>query len=334
MIQNKLITDEELKKYGSIENFSSKAKSLLLHQKKNWDLCGKNYADLENVEVKKFEFDNFEVKVQFNPGRIISSSAKVDKSSIAERKCFLCPGNLPEQQKALLFNNEYILLVNPFPIFKEHFTLPKVDHLPQSIIVNFAAMLDYSEALADKYTLFYNGPKCGASAPDHMHFQAGEKGFMPIDNEYKAVTEVFGNVIAEEEDLKITAVSNYLRHFISIESTSKIKCIETFEKFYSVFEKITEEEEPMMNIITSYSNNGWRVIIFPREKHRPSQYFAEGDANILLSPASVDFGGVCITPREEDFIKITAEDITDIFRQVSISKEFFEYFIKELSNKE
>lgn len=330
MIQAKLISTEELKRYGKIDNFADKAKSLLGHQKENWSLCGKNYSDLNNVEVKSFDFDNFSVKVQFNPGRIVSSSAKVDSKSIAERKCFLCPANLPDEQKAILFNSSYAILVNPFPIFHEHFTLPRIDHLQQNIIDNFESMLDYSKELGKYYTVFYNGPKCGASAPDHMHYQAGNKGFMPIDAEYELIISKSGTVVFEENDLKIYSVENYLRRFLSIESTSRERIIVFFEKFYSIYEKISHEEEPMMNIISSYEEGKWRVIIFPRQKHRPSQYFSEGDGKILLSPASVDLGGVCITPREEDFKKITADDIIDIYRQVGATKEYFEYFIKEI----
>ena len=121
------------------------------------------------------------MKVQFNPGRYISTSAKVDEKSINDRKCFLCPANLPEEQKGILYEEEYLILGNPFPIFPEHFTIPNINHVPQQIKNNFPLMLKLTKDLSKHYVVLYNGPKCGASAPDHFHFQAGTKNFMPIE---------------------------------------------------------------------------------------------------------------------------------------------------------
>ncbi|GJQ62514.1 MAG: DUF4922 domain-containing protein [Melioribacteraceae bacterium] len=333
VIRSKLISSEELSGFGDTDSLASKTGSLLKQQIATWQLCSKNYSDLKNVEVKQFDFDDFSIKVQFNPGRIVSSSAKVDSKSIKERKCFLCPQNLPREQKGLLFGGEYFVLVNPFPIFPEHFTLPKFDHLPQNIIENFNMMLQFARGFDGHYTVFYNGPKCGASAPDHMHFQAGNHGFMPVDTEYDDIVKKFGNPALEENDVRIYTVTEYLRNFISIEGESPERMQVAFEKFYSVYEKLSQGDEPMMNIIASYRNGTWRVLIFPRQKHRPEQYFREDERRILLSPAAVDLGGVCITPREEDFRKINQDDITDIYRQVSANKEYILFFKKELQKE-
>lgn len=333
VIRSKIISPEELAGFGKTGTLAEKTGALLRQQISEWPLCLKNYEDLGAVEVKQFDFDNFTVKVQFNPGRIISSSAKVDKKSIEARQCFLCPANLPSEQKGILFGGEYLILVNPFPIFPEHFTLPRFDHLPQNIIDNFKAMLQFAKGFDGKYTVFYNGPKCGASAPDHMHFQAGNFGFMPIDNEYAEIIKKSGVPALEENDVRIYTVTDYLRNFISIEGESPERLLVAFEKFYSIYEKLAPGEEPMMNIISAYKNCTWRVIIFPRQKHRPDQYFRDDERQILLSPAAVDLGGVCITPREEDFNKITIEDITDIYRQVSANKEYILFFRKELQQK-
>ncbi|MBI9071851.1 MAG: DUF4922 domain-containing protein [Melioribacteraceae bacterium] len=330
---NIFLSDEELKKYTNEEDLATKAGSLLLQQKETWSLPQKGFSDLETVEVKELEFDGFKVKVQFNPGRITSSAAKVDAKTIKERKCFLCPAHLPKEQKALPFGSDYLILVNPFPIFPEHFTLPKIAHVDQLIKDNFDDMLNFAKALGKHYVLFYNGPKCGASAPDHMHYQAGSRNFMPIDYEYDSIIEKYGKAIHTNDNVNVYAVDKYLRNFISIESSDKLEILNVFNVFYEAFNKVSNSEiEPMMNIITSYQDNKWRVIIFPRENHRPTQFFEEGDKRILLSPASVDMGGVCITPLEEDFKKITKEDIADIFRQISVSKEKFEYLVKTLTD--
>lgn len=326
MIEDIIIPETELKPYLSGDDLASRTKALLAQQKQAWELLRKGYESLGSVEVRDFEFDGFNIKVQFNPGRITSSAAKVDEKSIKERKCFLCFNNLPPEQRGILDGNNYLVLCNPFPIFNEHYTLPNVEHLPQEIQDSFSKMLSFSKDLAKYYTVFYNGPKCGASAPDHLHFQAGEKYFMPIDKEYDEIKERFGTKIVDNSDVKIYAVDKYLRKFFSFESSDKEAVIAAFNKFYNLFSKISPAgEEPMMNLLSSYDDNKWRVQVFPRAKHRPSYYFATGEENILLSPASVDMGGVLITPLEKDFMKITKENIIDIFRQVTLSTEYFEY---------
>lgn len=326
MIETKLITEELLQPFNHTGNdLASRAKALLAQQKTAWELLRNGYSSLETIQVRTFDFDGFSIKVQFNPGRIVSSAAKVDAKSIAERKCFLCYNHLPAEQRGLLFDDNYLVLCNPFPIFKEHFTLPHVDHRLQEIEYSFPVALDFSKELSKYYTVFYNGPKCGASAPDHLHFQAGEKYFMPIDSEYETIKGSHGSKIADNDGLKIYAVDKYLRKFFSFESKDKQKIVEAFSRLFGAFKQMSPEgEEPMMNVLFYYGNDEWRVIVFPREKHRPSYYFAEGDENILLSPASVDMGGVFITPLEKDFLKITKGNIADIFAQVTISESKFE----------
>lgn len=325
--QHKLITDVQLKPFMTNGNsdLADKARSLLIQQKSVWPLLEKGYSSLSRVETRNFEFDGFNVKVQFNPGRIVSSSAKVDAKSIAERKCFLCYNNLPEEQKGLPFGTSYLLLGNPFPIFNEHFTIPESEHVAQQLNGSFAQALDLSRELGKYYTVFYNGPKCGASAPDHLHFQAGDKHFMPIDSEYDTIKTTKGSLIFESDALKVYAVDNYLRRFFSFESSDRQVLIDKYADFLREYSALSAsaDEEPMMNALFYYEDGLWRVIIFPRAKHRPSHYFAEGDNNILLSPASVDMGGVMITPLEKDFQKITSDDIASIFREVTATDEVF-----------
>lgn len=301
--------------------FSEKVKSLFEQQKCEWPLAQKNYAELERVQRRTFEFDGFKIDVQFNPGRITSSSAKVDSKSIEARPCFLCIENLPEEQKGLAYKNKYLVLVNPFPIFSEHFTIPTFYHRPQEIISSFSDMVDLAKELSPHYTIFYNGPRCGASAPDHMHFQACPSGIMPIEHELSRIINLKDYVLYENSDSKIASVTDNLRRFYLIESQSKNSLLYLFDKILkSISIVATSDEEPMVNILALYKN-GWKIWIFPRERHRPSQYFLEGDERILISPAAVDFGGLVITPREEDFNKITKENIVDVFEQTSFSAD-------------
>jgi len=326
-----IISDKELEKFSAADTLSNKMLALLIQQKANWTTCKEGYQSLEDIKIKKFLFDGFEVKIQFNPGRIKSTSAKVDAKSIEERKCFLCSDNLPDGQRAIPYYKDYLILCNPYPIFPEHFTITKYEHLPQQIINRFDSLLNLSKEIGENFVLFYNGPKCGASAPDHLHFQAGNKNYMPIDNEFDNIKNLHGEKLADKEELKIYAVDKYLRKFISFESNN-IKRLETaFNYLVTILQKaVNDKNEPMMNILSYYKNDQWRIIIFPRAKHRPTFYYLEDERKILLSPASVDLGGVCITPRKEDFEKITKANIVEIYRQVSLSTEFFEFLKKEL----
>lgn len=334
MIADKLLPTKELQRYGAAgEDHSEQTRALLQQQKTVWEQLAKGYQSLETVQVRVFQFDGFEIKVQFNPGRIVSSSAKVDEKSIKERKCFLCLENLPGEQKGVAYGNEYILLCNPFPIFPEHFTIPHIRHIPQLIDNAFGTLLDLSKDIGTYYTVFYNGPKCGASAPDHLHFQAGNKGFMLIEEEFDELRSSCGEVIADGNDYIVTAIDDSLRRFVSVESNNKSRVETVFHNFYNSYAaQIGNGEEPMMNVISYFipELDVWRVLLIPRGKHRPSYYFLEGDEKILLSPASVDFGGVLITPVEKDFQRLTREHIIQMFAEVSLNTEKFKKLTSQL----
>ena len=271
------------------------------------------------THLKELNVNGIPYKVQFNPARIVSSGAKVDAKSIQERKCFLCPANLPPVQKGIPFGGHYHILVNPFPIFPRHLTIPELAHTPQRIASRFTDMLELAEALTD-YTIFYNGPKCGASAPDHAHFQAGNKGFMPIEKDWRGQT---AGKIADYRKAALWYLDDAPRATLVIESTSKEDAADLFDIIYRSLDVKPEEDEPMMNVLVLYEADRWVVFVFPREKHRPACYTAEGEANLLSSPASVDLGGVFITPVEKDFLKITAEDVAQILSEVCLSATDF-----------
>ena len=281
-------------------------------QLSEWSLAKLNYEALSKVQTKEFLFDNFSIRVQFNPARIVSSAAKVDNKSIQQRKCFLCPTSLPPEQRGLPICGNYQILVNPFPIFPVHFTIPDIAHTEQLIFDRYEDMLNIAKELND-FVIFYNGPKCGASAPDHIHFQAGNKGFLPIENDIKNISR---KQIYSDNKISVYIPENYLRNMFIIESNDKDAIADIFKKIYSSLEIKENENEPMLNILTWRENRKWISCIVPRKAHRPECFFAEGDSNILISPASVDMGGVFITPLEKDFEKITADDIKKILEEV------------------
>lgn len=295
-------------------------KHLFDSQLNDWDTARNNYEALARVKAKSFNVNGNTCNVQFNPARITSSAAKIDPKSISERKCFLCRENLPPQQEGIVFKEHYLILVNPYPIFPRHLTIPDIRHTDQRIKDRIADMLDLSEAL-DDFIIFYNGPKCGASAPDHLHFQAGNKGFLPLEREWKR--RIGGQTLGLGDSV-VGYLNDAPRATLVIESGRKEEAVQLFRIVYDSMEQHPDDPEPMMNILAWYEAGRWVIFIFPREKHRPACYYAEGDANILLSPASVDLGGVFITPLEKDFNKITASDIASILEEVCISPAKFQ----------
>lgn len=308
-------------------------REIIQQQKQVWELARINYLGLEKVETKAFEFDGFKIVAQYNPERIRSSAAKTDAESIARRACFLCAANRPAQQQGVTFGKQYTVLVNPFPIFTEHLTISLNTHLAQEIAPYFADLLQLSKQLTD-FTLFYNGPKCGASAPDHFHFQAGSKNKMPLDSEIRHVINKWGQLLFQDEHTSITALGRkYLRNLICLISDSEQELIHHFKLILNFLNEAKTADEPMMNIVSRFENGQWIVVIFPRRQQRPQQFYANDSDQILISPASVEMGGLVILPRKEDFDKLTPDDLTDIYRQVSVGDEAFEELKDQIKMK-
>ena len=309
-----------------MNNYSEQVEKLIEQQLVVWQTPRDNYAALQNVEVKEFKVKRSTIKVQFNPARIVSSAAKVDNKSLKERKCFLCAANRPEVQEGIAWGENYTILINPFPIFPKHLTIPCNDHTDQRILARIGDMMAIAKDLPG-FTLFYNGPKCGASAPDHMHFQAGNRGFLGFETDYLAADkkEVISNVGATLSLLSGLANAAFLIEAVEIDAATEL-----FVTLYNALEIPEGEEEPMLNILCWSEEGKWKVAVFPRRKHRPACYSAEGDANILISPASVDMGGVFITPLEKDFKKITADDLEQILDEVCLDQSGVEKILNNL----
>lgn len=303
--------------------FSEAVSFLFEKQRVDWSLLKEGLELLHNVQIKKFSFEGYEITVQYNPGRINSTLANVSADVIKNRKCFLCAENLPDKQEGIVYKN-YSILFNPYPIFPQHLTISSLDHIPQRIKNSFSDMIQLSKDLPD-FALLYNGPECGASAPDHLHFQACRKVHLPVYNDYNNLKNKYGEQI-QSNSVKVYGVDDGIRRIILIETGSSGYLIQTFQKIYDLYSGISKSHvEPMMNVITFFDDPEWKTVIFLRKKHRPDAYFAENDFNILVSPASVDLGGVLITPLEKDFNKIDEATITQIFREVGMGKEEFEY---------
>lgn len=309
-------------------SYSEKVSDLFSAQLSEWDLASVNYRQLKSVKTRRLDFGGFEILVQFNPERIRSSAAKVDAKSIGARPCFLCSKNRPSQQRGVTFENNLTVLINPFPIFTRHLTIPSELHTDQRIRHNFGTMLTLAEALRG-YVIFYNGPQCGASAPDHFHFQAGNMGFMPIENDFSEGKHTI--LISTKPGIEIWLWTNYMRGIMTLKGSDKERLIEVFNHFFDKFSGIQPDKpEPMLNILAYSDHDGWIIHLIPRKLHRPTQFFKKGFEQILLSPASVDLGGVIITPREEDYNKINVSDVEDMFSQVCINENEITGFFSEL----
>jgi len=311
-------------------SYQEQADALFEEQKRNWPLLGANWEKLDAVRFRHFEYEGYSIRVQFNPRRIISSAAKVDPASIEKRACFLCLENRAAVQNNVYFGKDYEILCNPFPIFREHFTIARTSHIPQVIEPEFLHFLEISRELP-KLVLFYNAPASGASAPDHMHFQAGNLGLMPIDDEIEVLKQKYGENLVQHSGLTVSAVEDGLRKFIVLESGSVEKLREVFSGMFHFIREL-QGQEPRINML-SYYRDRWQLLLFPRDRHRPWQYFEEGEKNILLSPASVDMGGTLITPMEKDFEKISREDIKNIFSQISFSSLHFAQLVEHIKSE-
>lgn len=330
-IRNKIVPATELSVFGGSENLNQLAGALVQHQKQTWELAKTNYESLHQVRNRIFDFGHFQITTQFNPGRYRSSAAKTDAKSIAERPCFLCLENLPAEQKGILFMEKYLILTNPFPIFREHLTITSVKHIPQLIYPHLEDMLELSQELSE-FTVFYNGPKTGASAPDHFHFQAGTRNTMPADQELESLLQHHSETLLTLNQTKLLAVKDYLRPFIAVVSGHKKEIRKIFNLVYGLVHP-EQDEEPMMNILCSYAGNEWRLMLFLREKQRPSHFY-RNENPIVVGPASVECGGLLILPREEDFQAINAVDIAEIYGEVAIKPEDFYKLTQALKNQQ
>ena len=291
-----------------------------------WEDARHRFRDLKHVEVRQL---SDQLKVQFNPARIVSTGAKIDKHTLGERPCFLCERNRPKEQMTKLIDDHFQLLVNPFPILPVHFTIPATKHQPQSIYRHYGEMHRLL-SLHSELMVFYNGPKCGASAPDHLHFQAGTSGVLPLQTNWQRLSRSLTDVISLNDEEKISVLSDFLVPAFVIISKSEDSDEELFHRLYRSMPMRGDESEPMMNIIAWRKGDEFISIVIPREKHRPDAYFAEGEAQMMVSPGALDMAGLIITPREEDFSKINLDKATALLRECGISAEKMEAIVSNL----
>ena len=291
-----------------------------------WTDARHRFRDLKHVETRQF---SDQLKLQWNPARIVSTGAKIDKKTLGERPCFLCDKNRPKEQMSKQIDEKFHLLVNPFPILPVHFTIPARKHQPQLIYKNYGEMHRFISLHSD-LMVFYNGPKCGASAPDHLHFQAGTNGILPLQANWQRLSRNLTDVISLNDEEKIAVVRDFLVPAFVIISKSAESDEALFHRLYKAMPQRGDETEPMMNIISWRKGEEFISVVIPREKHRPEAYFAEGDAQFVVSPGALDMSGLIITPREEDFRKLTEEKALSLLQECGVSEEKMNAIIAKL----
>ena len=291
-----------------------------------WTDARHRFRDLKHVETRQF---SDQLKLQWNPARIVSTGAKIDKKTLGERPCFLCDKNRPKEQMSKQIDEKFHLLVNPFPILPVHFTIPARKHQPQLIYKNYGEMHRFISLHSD-LMVFYNGPKCGASAPDHLHFQAGTNGILPLQTNWQRLSRNLTDIISLNDEEKISVVRDFIVPAFVIISKSAESDEALFRRLYKAMPQRGDETEPMMNIISWRKGEEFISVVIPREKHRPEAYFAEGDAQFVVSPGALDMSGLIITPREEDFQKLTEEKALSLLQECGVSEEKMNAIIAKL----
>lgn len=291
-----------------------------------WTDARHRFRDLKHVETRQF---SDQLKLQWNPARIVSTGAKIDKKTLGERPCFLCDKNRPKEQMSKQIDEKFHLLVNPFPILPVHFTIPARKHQPQLIYKNYGEMHRFISLHSD-LMVFYNGPKCGASAPDHLHFQAGTNGILPLQTNWQRLSRNLTDIISLNDEEKISVVRDFIVPAFVIISKSAESDEALFRRLYKAMPQRGDETEPMMNIISWRKGEEFISVVIPREKHRPEAYFAEGDALFVVSPGALDMSGLIITPREEDFRKLTEEKALSLLQECGVSEEKMNAIIAKL----
>jgi hypothetical protein len=313
----------------SSKSLSGLCLDLLTEQKQTWRNLREGCGSLEEVRERTLPCNGFSVRLQFNPGRMKSSTADVTEKNAIKRPCFLCMDHLPEDQKGILYRREFLILCNPMPVFPSHFTLSHVDHCLQSLDEHIDPFLQFMENFGSGWMVLYNGPKCGASAPDHLHFQAIPSGQMPIEKELHEEKRLI--LMKQVDGVFLYRAHGLGRELILLEGDDLIAVEGALKNYLGVMKKLLlTEEEPMINIVGFYRERKWRLLIFPRRKHRPDAFFRDGDARILVSPGVIDMGGMIITPVEEDFERLNASAVEAIYQEVSLEEEIVERGIDQM----
>jgi len=298
--------------------------ALIERQMRNWPAAAARYADLDHALTRVVSVAQSQVLLQFNPARVRSSGASLAPETLTRERCFLCPDNQPPEQESVDWDGRYKIQVNPYPIFPRHLTISTIAHTPQTLLdpTRLDDMLSLAAALP-QFVIFYNGPRSGASAPHHAHFQAGSKGLMPLIDEVAEPMFWYPDDKIEIAKQGFVAVSVKMgRPFFMIKSGAQpLAAIYAVRLQMAMMRAMNLAEEPMQNILCWLDDDDdYCMAIFPRREHRPACY-GTGEGQMVLSPAAVDMGGAWAIAREQDYNALTATMVADIYNELCVTRE-------------
>lgn len=289
-----------------------------------WPLAAANFRALKSARTRQLEVDGMLCTVQCNPRRILSSTADTTPQAIAARKCFLCADNRPAEQFHLKFEGRkgrmYNIQVNPYPIFPGHLVIVREEHIPQAIWHHFPDMLDFAMKYRD-YTVFYNGPGSGASAPDHLHFQAVPRLSMPLERAVDAYLDKPGEVLASVKDATLYRYAGFAEGVFALKATTSKSMAKLFYRLLDCTDKVEGDIEPKFNLFAYCRDGEYRAFVTLRAAKRSHHYYSDGPDHLTISPGAADMAGFFVAPFEEDFEKVTSADLEEMLSEVSISRE-------------
>ncbi|HPD29976.1 MAG TPA: DUF4922 domain-containing protein [Phycisphaerae bacterium] len=304
--------------------------ALWQRQTETWEMLAEGLAALRQARTRTFHVNGWRVTAQCNPARIKSSGAKVDAESLAQRPCFLCTENRPVAQASVPYRDRWLILCNPAPLFEPHYTVAWIDHEPQRVGPAIEGLLSMSRDLDGRYTVFYNGPASGASAPDHLHLQAARAGALPFETQL--ATQLAAGDPADgqrrlewvrDDPVRIAVTRPGSLPVIVLMGDSKDAMAASLREVVIVLGEVRPvEPEPMLNLFATYTEERWVTWLFPRGAHRP-RFYGTGEDDFLISPGAADLAGIVVSPRPRDFERLTDEIMQTIFREALLPPESF-----------
>lgn len=304
------------------------AHALLAQQQRTWPQLAAATVGLQQVEYKEFTIKGTRVLAQFNPQRLVSTAAKVDAASIQARPCFLCVDNWPPEECGLPFGDQFVVLCNPFPVLPQHLVVTARAHTPQEIAGSFPAFLELTQALGAEFFTLYNGPRCGASAPDHLHFQAAASATLPIWQDALQRRQLRPSRWPE---LDTFTLADYRIRVLGARSANQRALLAWFQQSLTALADVTQAtEEPLLNVLATYTAGAWQILLLPRQRHRPACYDAAGEARLTISPAAIDLGGVLVVPQREHFARLNETILTDIYAEVTLADPVFRAWLRQM----
>lgn len=289
-----------------------------------WQLASSNFRALKTAPSREVDVFGLKCRIQYNPRRVISSTADTSPAAIASRKCFLCADNRPKEQFHLGFEGRkgrnYHIQINPYPIFRGHLVIVRDEHIPQEIWHHFPDMLDFAAKYRD-YLVFYNGPSSGASAPDHLHFQAIPKHNLPLEDVVDEFLDHPGEPLATVKDASLYKFDGYARGVFALKATTSKSLAKLFYRLLDCTDRGKGEEEPMFNLYAYVKNGEYRTIVVMRSAKRSHHFYSEGADHLTISPGAADIAGLFVAPFREDYDKADTALLEELLSEVCISED-------------